>query len=251
MTVSVDEMYVVLAIFMLIGILQKPTQRSYYSKNCLLFTPFFSETLSLERLELIVKFLNFIDNSTASEYQGPAKLFKIHPTVQHLNKKFQDLYLPNQDIVMDESLTLWKGCLSFKQYIPLKVAKFGIKSYELCESSTGYVWSFIIYTGQGMELTNEFVNSETNKTAATVTKLVKPLLGCGHTLWMDNFYNSPKSARFLKSKKTDCVGTLCLYRKIVPTGTKERFQVVCKIIQEATQCYHSEFNGNISVSVSK
>jgi hypothetical protein len=109
---------------------------SYYSKNCLLFTPFFSETLPLERLEFIVRFLHFIDNSTASEYQGPVKLFKIHPVVQHLNKKFQNLYLPNQDIVIDESLTLWKGRLSFKQYMPLKAAKFGIKFYKLYESST-------------------------------------------------------------------------------------------------------------------
>jgi hypothetical protein len=45
-------MCAVLALFMLVGLLQKPTQMSYYSKNHLLFTPFFSETLPLERLEL-------------------------------------------------------------------------------------------------------------------------------------------------------------------------------------------------------
>jgi hypothetical protein len=44
----VDEMYIVSAFFMLMGILQKPTQRSYYSKNRLLFTPFFSETPCLK-----------------------------------------------------------------------------------------------------------------------------------------------------------------------------------------------------------
>jgi hypothetical protein len=141
----------------------------------------------LERLEFIVRF-HFIDNSIASEYQGPAKLLKIYPTVQHLNKKFQNLHLPKQDIVIEESLTLWKGRLSFKQYVPLKAAKFGIKFYELCESSMGLVWSVIIYTGQGMELTNEFVNSETNKTAAIVIKLVEPLLGRGYTLWMDTIF---------------------------------------------------------------
>jgi hypothetical protein len=50
----VDEMYVVLALFILIGILQTPTQRLYYSMYCLLFRPFFSEMLPLERLELTV-----------------------------------------------------------------------------------------------------------------------------------------------------------------------------------------------------
>jgi hypothetical protein len=46
--------------------------------------------------------------------------------------------------------------------------------------------------------TNQFVSAETNRTAAIVVKLTENLLGCGHTVWMDNFYNSPELARFLK-----------------------------------------------------
>jgi hypothetical protein len=42
--VTVDKMYMVLALFMLIGIEQKPTLRSYYAKNHLLFTLFFPDT---------------------------------------------------------------------------------------------------------------------------------------------------------------------------------------------------------------
>jgi hypothetical protein len=67
-----------------------------------------------------------------------------------------------------------------------------------------------------MELANQFVSAETNKTTAVVVKLTENLLGRGHTVRMDSFYNSPELARFLKSKKTDCVGTLRDNRKIVP-----------------------------------
>ncbi|PNF31583.1 hypothetical protein B7P43_G00790 [Cryptotermes secundus] len=220
--VTVDEMYVVLALIMLTGIDQRPTLRSYYSKNRLLFTPFFAETLPLERLEVIMRFLHFSDNSKQNEYQGPSKLFKIYPVIQHLSRKFQILYLPGHNIAIDESLTLWKGRLSFKQYLPLKAAKFGIKTFELCESSSGYVWSFLVYTGQGMELTNQYVTAETNKTTAIVITLLENLLGRGHTVWMDNFYNSPDLARFLKSKNTDCVGTLRPNRKNVPPLVKDK-----------------------------
>jgi hypothetical protein len=108
-----------------------------------------------------------------------------------------------QNIAVDESLTLWKGRLSFRQHIPLKAAKFGIKTYELCEFSSGYVWSFLIYIGKGMELANQFVSAETNKTEAIVVKLTENLLGRGHR-WMDNFYNSLELARFLKSKNRLC-----------------------------------------------
>jgi hypothetical protein len=125
-------MYVVLALFMLIGIVQKPTLRSYYAKNRLQFTPYFPETLLLERLELIIKFMHFVDNSKQNEYQGGSKLFKVFPAIWHLNNKFQTLYLPKQNIAVDESLTLWKGLLFFRQYIPLKAVKFGIKTNELC-----------------------------------------------------------------------------------------------------------------------
>jgi hypothetical protein len=52
-----------------------------------------------------------------------------------------------------------------------------------------------------MELANQFVSAERNKTAAIVVELTENLLGRGHTVWMDNFYNSPELAQFLKSKK--------------------------------------------------
>jgi hypothetical protein len=38
-----------------------------------------------------------------------------------------------------------------------------------------------------MELTNQYVTAETNKSAGIVVTLVENLLGRGHTVWMDNF----------------------------------------------------------------
>ena len=137
--VTKDEMYVVLALFMLMGIIQKPTLRSYFSKNCILATPIFGSIISMDRFESICNFMHFNNNDNIGTYQGPSKLFKIYPVLSHLNTKFQSLYLPGQNIAIDESLTLWRGRLSFRQYIPLKSSKFGIKSYELCESSMGYL----------------------------------------------------------------------------------------------------------------
>jgi hypothetical protein len=83
--------------------------------------------------------------------------------------------------------------LSFRQYVTLKAAALALQHMN---SIFGYVWIFLIYTGQGMELTDQFVTAETNKTAATVLKLSEKLSGCGHTVCMDNFYNSEELARF-------------------------------------------------------
>ena len=55
-----------------------------------------------------------------------------------------------------------------------------------------------------------------------LVELLEPLLKKGHTLWMDNFYNSPALAQRVKSLKTDCVGTLCLSRKDVAQTVKDK-----------------------------
>jgi hypothetical protein len=153
--------------------------------------------------------LHFTDNESISNFEGPEKLFKIFPVISHLNKKYQELYLPNQDISIDKSLMLWKGRLSFKQYMPLKASKFVIKTYELCDATTGYLWSFLVYTGKETKIDSPLITADTSKTSAIVLKLVEPLLKQGRTVWMDSFYNSPALAKTLKTTyKTDCVGTL-------------------------------------------
>ena len=47
---------------------------------------------------------------------------------------------------MDKSFVLFKGRLSFKQYISSKKAKFGIKLYQLC-TSHGILLDFLVYHG--------------------------------------------------------------------------------------------------------
>jgi len=51
--VTKDEMYVVLALSMQMGIIQKPTLRSYVSKNYILATPIFGSIISMDRFESI------------------------------------------------------------------------------------------------------------------------------------------------------------------------------------------------------
>ena len=102
--VTESEIYTVLGLFLLIGIVKKPTASSYFSKRRVISTPGFADVISRERFELICKFLHFIDNENLPTYQGPPILFKIYPVICHLNIKFQTLYLPNQNTATDESL---------------------------------------------------------------------------------------------------------------------------------------------------
>jgi hypothetical protein len=84
--VTTDEMYVIIALFMLMGIIQKLTLRSYFSKNSVLATPVFSSVISVDCLEPICNFMHF-NNERIGTYQEPSKPCKIYPILSYLNKK--------------------------------------------------------------------------------------------------------------------------------------------------------------------
>lgn len=152
----------------------------------------------------------------------PAKLRKLAPIIRHLNNKFSNLYNLHPDIAIDESLTLFKGRLSWIQAIRSKSARFGLKSFELFESRTGYLYKFEIYTGKDDSQSHSSAPSVAlaGKSASVVIDLLKGLENRGHCITMDNFYNSPALARYLKSLGFDCLGTLRPNRKHVPVEIK-------------------------------
>ena len=57
--------------------------------------------------------------------------------------------------------------------------KLGIKTCELCESSTGYLRNFVVYTEEKREreLISHLASDNIPKIETTVKKLVGPLLG--------------------------------------------------------------------------
>ena len=69
-----EEIYVFMGLLMLMGIVQKPTLKSYFSKDGFLETPIFFQVMSRDRFELIMGFLHFVDNTTKDRYTGPKKL---------------------------------------------------------------------------------------------------------------------------------------------------------------------------------
>ena len=52
------------------------------------------------------------------------------------------------DVIDESMINLFKGRLSFRQYLPAKPKKLGIEGWVLCESDNGYVYNLQIYTGK-------------------------------------------------------------------------------------------------------
>ncbi|XP_025407126.1 piggyBac transposable element-derived protein 4-like, partial [Sipha flava] len=204
--IDVDELKKLLGLSIVMGYLKFPSLGTYWSKFELDFHPIFEKTMSRHRYELILRFLCFYDPRSADTSD---RLHKIENVTKHVINNIQTKYYPKQNLSLDESMMLWRGRLSFRQYIPSKAHKYGIKFYELC-SSDGFLLNFIIYKGKGT------VIDENGVTFGIVTKLMQNYLGKGHTLYMDNFYNSVQLVQHLYNNKITVVGTLRKNRKDNP-----------------------------------
>ena len=134
-----NEMKKFLALSFLIVVVRKLEVSGCWSTNPLLKGSIFHNVMPRNCFQSILQFLHFADNSYYNATDPNCdRLYKVRPIVQDLVSKFKSVYIPEEHISIDEELLLWKGKLLFKQYIPLKRARFGIKMFSLCET-TGYL----------------------------------------------------------------------------------------------------------------
>jgi hypothetical protein len=121
------------AICVLMAQVKKPNLQSYWSIQKSLHIPFFSEVLPFKRFVLLSKFLHFADNENLPENDH---LKKLGPVLNHLKQNFREVYYPQENVVIDESLIKCRGRLCYIQFNPRKRARFGIKVYKICESAS-------------------------------------------------------------------------------------------------------------------
>lgn len=156
-----------------------------------------------------MRFLHFSDNSQCPPRNHPNfdKLFKVRPLINFFSQKFAEVYVPDKNISVDESLVHFTGRLGIKQYIPSKRARYGLKLNKLCESATGYVHSFRVYQGKDSQLQPPECYSYMGISGKIVLELAFPLLQKGYHIYMDNYYTSLPFLRHLYLKQTLTCGT--------------------------------------------
>ena len=211
---NINEMKVFFGLIILMGLEKRPEISLYWSTDRLFFTPVYGQTMARDRFLLLLKFLHFNDNSKMPQpgAQDYDRLYKIRPLLTKLQERFEDVYKPKREVAVDESLLLWKGRLGFRQYMPLKRARFGIKLFLVCDS-TGYTYRFRVYQGKEDPITSMAINlppdsQHLSMTEKVVVWLMGDLLGKGYICYADNFYSSIPLNKYLLSKDTLHCGTV-------------------------------------------
>lgn len=88
----------------------------------------------------------WLDNKIAAKYEYYENVFNI--VMDILNKSFQENCIGSDTQSVDGSMVKFKGRSSMKQYMPKKPIKRGYKVWARCDSETGYLYQFNIYTGR-------------------------------------------------------------------------------------------------------
>lgn len=205
-----NEIRAFLGVTLAMGLTQVPSLNLYWSKDKLFHNQFISSVMSRDRYFLLLKFLHFVDNSTADTTN---RLYKIENILSKLISNYQDILQPGKILVIDESMVPFRGRLHFRQYIPNKTHKYGVKLYKLC-SPEGYTFNVNVYCGK-----NDKDNTQENvgHSQAVVLKLLRSVNPKqGRILYADNFYSSPALVERLYKENMLYCGTLRSNRKGVP-----------------------------------
>nr|XP_047137925.1 piggyBac transposable element-derived protein 4-like [Hydra vulgaris] len=168
---NVAEIKTFIAVILLMGVIYKPKLIMYWSKDALYNTPIFSEVISRNRFNILLKFFHF-NNNEDENYDATDE------NRDHLHK----------------------------EYIKTKGAHFRIKLYELA-TSEGITLDFHVYCGKGM-FADDDINDQMPSSARIPSVLMEPFVGQGHTLYADNYYTSTTLAKYFLDNKTHLCGTV-------------------------------------------
>nr|XP_045620088.1 piggyBac transposable element-derived protein 4-like [Procambarus clarkii] len=207
---TVAELYVFFALCMLQKHSEKQVIQDYWNKEAAVPSPVFNKYMSRDRFLLLLRCLHF---ENLENFDRNDRFWRVQKVFNDLRGKFRDYFVPGQNVVIDESLVLFKGRLLFKQYIPSKRHRFRLKFFVLCDCETGMVIDMILYSGTDVDIPSEDPLGFSGSVGKT---LMEPLLNKGHILYTDNYYTSPLLTKFLHEHNTGVCGTVKTNRKEMP-----------------------------------
>ena len=187
-----------------------PSWTHYWNQDLDLGIPYVADVMSRDRVGQILSHLHLNDN-TAVPNNNKDKLFKIHPIIV-------TLYNVRKVVSIDESIMLFKGRHSIKQYNPMKPIKWGYKLWVRADLD-GYVSKCDVY--QGKHQSEELLPNAYDGIGLgekVVVNFSKDLFGKYHQIYFDNYFNSVPLMQYLKANAVMACGTIRANRKGLPTG---------------------------------
>ena len=170
--VTLQELWTFLGLQLLM--IQKPKLKDYRSTDELITTLGFQKHMARDRYERICGHYTFATTKIRTGVTGYGSLASFFLGSQLASK----IASASVKTCASTSLLQFKRRLSFRHYMPLKRAKFGIKYYVLVDFSTGFVADLKVYLGKGTGLDIR-LSKELGLGGGTVASLLEDHFGKG------------------------------------------------------------------------
>ncbi|CAG9575734.1 unnamed protein product [Danaus chrysippus] len=175
----------------------------------------FRLTKPRQRFHFIQSCLRFDDKSTREERKLFDNLAPIRQVFDIFVENCRKVYILDAYVTIDEMLLAFRGRCQFRQYIPSKPAKYGIKILALADAKSLYIFNLEIYAGKQPE--GPFFVS--NKPFDVVNRLVFPISKTGRNVTFDNWFTSYELiSHLLNEHKLTSVGTVRKNKRQLPTS---------------------------------
>lgn len=160
--------------------------------------------MSLSRFEFLLTAIRFDSIATRNQRKQVDRLAPVREMFTNLVDNFKKYYSLGHLVTLDEKLEAFRGKCAFRQYIPNKPAKYGVKLFALVDARMSYTSNLEIYAGKQPEGPFQVSNSAKDVTL----RMIQPIENSGRNLTTDNWYTSVPLANELLAKKITLVGTL-------------------------------------------
>ena len=144
--VTMMEMKCYIGIILKMSITSACDMKDYFSTRWDNYIPFFTDVIRRDRFLMIHWMLHVEADNPGMQRQ--TRGMKIRNMVTHMKSKCTELFIPKQNIAVDETTIKFKGRVGFLMYNPQKPTKWGLRVFSLCDSETGYLVQFEPYYGQ-------------------------------------------------------------------------------------------------------
>ena len=246
--VTLAEMKAFIAVNIIMGIARLPSLALYWSSDDFFGNAGIKKTMAKNRFGELSRFLHFNDSSleVARGTPGYDRLFKVRPVIDYIRTKCETNFSPTKNLSVDEGMVAFKGRLSFRQYMPAKPTKYGIKVWMVADSSNGYVLNFDVYLGK------EAGHRRTHGLGYDfVTKMITPFMNKNHHVYFDNFFSSVGLLEHLLAKNTFACATVRVRsnRKHLPTCAGQKLRPGEKIVRQKGKIVFTKWHDKREVSI--
>ena len=173
----------------------------------------FRLVMSLQRFRFLLRHLTFDDKDTRDERRKVDKLAPVREIFDLFVENCKNNFSLSAQVTIDEKLEAFRGRCGFRQYIPNKPAKYGIKIFALCDAKMHYTSNLEVYVGKQPE----GPYSMDNRAIAVVERLCKPIYYTNRNVTMDNWFTSIELLeRLLNIYQLTSVGTIRKNKRGLP-----------------------------------